>query len=145
MNLILIRYRHREHYIEGSLRSKDEQMCSTLENASTCLPEGTYTIRIVKCHQHARKMLLLGQAHCNKCPKLEFVCHNTTMPRYCPMLTPGNGAYGRTDGSILIGEYGGSGILIHPKETFIRIYDILRKSSERGHRLTLTIKNSETI
>lgn len=64
---------------------------------------------------------------------------NTCLPRYCPMLKPGNGIHGRKDGSILLGTRTALGLLVHPRASFDRLYDRLRKNQERGHEAQLLI------
>ena len=59
---------------------------------------------------------------------------------FCPMLAPGNGAYNRTDGAIIVGEYLVPGCLKHPKTAFDNLFDRIRKNIERGHDITLTIR-----
>lgn len=87
------------------------------------------------------KIWLEASTRCDHCPKLEFVCHNTTMPIYCPMLKPGNGVYNRLDGSILVGDCEVPGCILHPRTTFEALYQRIRKSIERGNQVVLTIKN----
>ena len=84
---------------------------------------------------------LEASTRCDRCPKLEFVCNNTTMPIYCPMLKPGNGVHNRLDGSIILGTRIVPGCLKHPKQAFDVVYGRIRKSIERGNQVTVTIKN----
>lgn len=141
MNIRIIRYCRKAQTIDGRLYiNRNMKICDTAENALHALPTGTYPIRIGKCHQHARKMPLLSStAPCDQCPKLQCVSINTPMPQYCPMLTPGNGAYKRADGAIILGENIVPGCLKQPVRAFERVYQIIRKASERGHKITLTI------
>lgn len=121
--------------IDGSAR-----ICHTLENSDSRVPAGEYIITLAKCKQYSRKMPLLNpKTPCNLCPKLKFVCNNTHLPCYCPMLKPGNGVCGRLDGSILVGQRNCLGSLIHPKTTFDLLYERIRKSVSRGHEVILTI------
>ncbi len=78
-------------------------------------------------------------APCNLCPKLKFVCMNSTLPCYCPMLKPGNGVHNRLDGSILVGQYNCLNSLIHPRTTFDPLYERIRKSLSRGNVVKLII------
>lgn len=142
MNITLVRYRKKTDHIDGHLKTDQGTLCDTLENATAVIPVGTYRISIIKCKQHSRKkpvIIVKKTPDCDACPLLESVSNNTSMPCYCPQITPGNGAYNRKDGAILVGTYNTSGSLIHPKRAFDNVYDILRKSIERGHNLTLTI------
>lgn len=144
MNIHIIRIRRKTETIDGHLYiNGSTKICDTAENALHALPAGTYPIHVCKCHQHSRKMPLIQfKDLCGQCPKLECVSNNTTMPTFCPMLTAGNGVYKRTDGAILLGEYLVPGCLKHPKAAFERVYQMIRKASERGHEITLTISES---
>ena len=142
LNLVLVRTRTIGEYTHGSLSIDGNKICSTLENANALVPSGNYQITLIKCKQYARKMLCLNpSAPCSKCHKLPFVCMNSTLPCYCPMLKPGNGVHNRLDGSILVGKYNCLGSLIHPKTTFDPLYERIRKSVSRGNNVTLTIKD----
>ena len=144
MNITLIRYRKKHDWIDGRLQSDIGYLADTVENLEAALPVGKYIIQVVKCKQHARKMPIVAvkPLACEHCSKLDFVCNNTSMPCYCPQICPGNGMHNRKDGAIIVGKYNCSGSLIHPKDTFSRIYEILRKTSERGNEITLTIKET---
>ena len=144
MHIVITRHRKTSETIDGRLTIDGLRICDTAENAITAIPAGTYEIRIIKCHQHARKMPVLVlhkdiTPSCAKCTKLKCISNNSTMPCKCPMLKPGNGVYHREDGSIILGTYLAPGCLTHPKEAFADFYDRIRKSIERGHALTITI------
>ena len=140
MNITIQRYRTRGEYIHGQLMIEGMRVCDTLENSNGAVPAGLYPIRLIKCKQYSRKMLCLNpKAPCTKCPKLPFVCTNSTLPCWCPMLKPGNGIHDRLDGSILVGQYYCLNSLIHPKKIFDPLYERIRKSISRGHQVTLTI------
>ena len=87
------------------------------------------------------ELWLEASTRCDHCPKLEFVCNNTTMPIYCPMLKPGNGIYNRADGSIILGTYIAPGCLKNSKEPFESLCERIRKLSSRGSEISLTIEN----
>ena len=168
MNIVITRYRKKAETVDGHLTIDGVYICDTAENTLSAIPAGIYPISIVKCKQHARKMPVLGATeNCKNCRKLNCVSNNTTMPVKCPMLKPGNGVYHRGDSSIILGTYICPGCLKLPKQAFDSVYDRLRKSAERqkqreqkrtcshsaesrpgvddsqrGHQLTLTIKES---
>ena len=130
----------RGEYTHGRLSIDGNHICDTLENALSCVPSGEYTITLLKCKQYSRKMLCLNpNAPCIQCPKLRFVCMNSTLPCYCPQIKPGNGIHNRLDGSIIVGRYNCLGSVIHPKSAFDNLYERLRKSISRGHQVKLTI------
>jgi len=140
MKIIITRNKSRNEYIHGRLTIDGDFVCHTLENANSRVPAGTYTIRLAKCKQYSRKMLLLNpKAPCLQCPKLSFVSNNTTLPCYCPMLKPGNGVHARLDGSIIVGKFNTWGSIIHPKNAFDPLYERIRKSLSRGNQVTLTV------
>ena len=129
-------------YTHGHLTIDGNRVCSTLENSNALVPAGTYEMSLIKCKQYARKMPCLNpQSTCDLCPKLPFVCNNTTLPCYCPMIKPGNGVHNRLDGSIIVGVYNCLGSLIHPKTTFDPLYERIRKSLSRGNQVKLLIKD----
>ena len=165
LNLVLTRLFTKGEYTHGSLSIDGIKICSTLENANALVPAGDYQISLVKCKQYSRKMLCLKaaikgedshaclsfpereqarpqvnpSAPCSKCPKLPFVCMNSTLPCWCPMLKPGNGIHGRLDGSILVGKYNCLNSLIHPKTIFDALYERIRKSLSRGNEVKISI------
>ena len=142
MHITLQRIRTHGEYVRGLLSIDGNRVCDTLENATSCVPAGTYIVTLLKCKQYARKMPCLNpQSPCDLCPKLPFVCNNTTLPCYCPMIKPGNGVHNRLDGSIIVGVYNCLGSLIHPKTTFDPLYERIRKAVSRGTVITLTIKD----
>lgn len=154
MNIIIKRIRKKPDTIDGHLYIDGRHICDTAENAHHCLPAGRYPIIIHKCHFRARKMplVMIGtkeklNARCNICKKPETVSINSTPHRggvgggllYCPMLCPGNGIHHRTDAAILVGTYLAPGCLTHPRSAFDALYERIRKSSSRGHDITLEI------
>ena len=127
-------------YAHGHLTIDGLRICETLENSSSCVPVGTYTVTLQKCKQYSRKMPCFNAAApCSKCPKQKLIYSNSVLPCYCPMLKPGNGVHHRLDGSILIGHYNSLGSLVHPKDVFDQLYERIRKSISRGHQVTLNI------
>ena len=73
-------------------------------------------------------------------PSSVEVSLNTRLPKRCTMLKPGNGIHGHREGHILVGIRGARGLLIHPRMTFDSLYGRIRKSLERGHSVTLEVK-----
>ena len=142
MNIVLNRILTKGEYCHGKLSIDGNRVCSTLENSNALVPAGEYVITLLKCKQYSRKMPCLNaQAPCDLCPKLKFVCMNSTLPCYCPQIKPGNGVHNRLDGSILVGQYNCLNSLIHPKDVFDPLYERIRKSVSRGNQVILTIKD----
>ena len=131
----------RGEYTHGQLTIDGNRVCDTLENATSCVPAGTYTVTLLKCKQYARKMPCLNpQSPCDLCPKLPFVCNNSTLPCWCPMLKPGNAVHNRLDGCILVGQYHCLNCLIHPKSIFDALYERIRKTISRGNQVILCVQ-----
>ena len=142
MKIMINRIRTIGEFTEGQLSIDGARICSTLENSNAQVPSGEYQLSLLKCKQYSRKMPCLNPAPpCDLCKKLPFVCTNSTLPCWCPMLKPGNGIHGRLDGSILVGKYNCLNCLIHPKTTFDALYERIRKSLSRGNEVILTIKD----
>ena len=149
MNITLQRISVKGEITEGHLRIDGLTICDTLENTFSCLAPGNYRVHLIKCRQHARKMPILSPvinnqssviSICSSCPRKPYIGINTSMPRFCPMLAPGNGIHNRHDGSILIGHCQCQGLLIHPREVFDSLYARLRMTIQRGNEVTLTIR-----
>lgn len=143
MNIELFRIRCKSEAIDGQIWIDDQRICDCAENAHHCLPEGTYQITVGKCRVLARKMPIVTSPSCppcSSCRRKPFASINTSTPRRCVQLRPGNGVYHRTDGSIIVGEYLAPGCLKHPRSTFDNLFDRIRKAAERGHDITLTIR-----
>ena len=142
MNIIIQRDRPRGEYVHGQLTIDGNRVCQTLENALSCVPAGEYVISLLKCKQYSRKMPCLNaNSPCAQCPKLKFVCSNSTLPCYCPQIKPGNGVHDRHDGSIIVGQYNCLGSIIKPRDIFDALYERIRKSISRGNVVTLIIKD----
>ena len=137
-----------KHYISGSLIIDGQTICDTEENAFSALPVGEYRIVRHHCKQYTRYMLLVLPysfqelaltARCNNCKLIEHEGLNATMTCQCPMLKPGNGVRGRTDGSIILGTRIVPGCLIHPVQAFNPLAERIRKAVSRGKVITLKI------
>lgn len=146
---ILIRRTHKtEVAIDGYLSINNERNCDTAECREKALPLGEYPISMVKCKQYGRRCICVGHPDCTTCTQLktDYLGNNTIMPKVCPMLKMGNGVVARPDGSIILGErVGGTetpvwGSMIHTKAAYDRVFDCIRKSLERGHKVKLRIQ-----
>ena len=129
---------------EGRLSIDGIHICDTLENTFSCLAPGHYCVHLIKCSQYARKMPIVlslspSPSDCAACPRRTYVNHNTAMPRFCPMIKPGNGIHSRQEGSILVGLRQCQGLLVHPREVFDTLYARLRMTIQRGKEITLKI------
>lgn len=141
MLIVINRNNPRGEYTHGQLIIDGVRICDTLENSLSMVPSGSYDITLLKCKQYSRKMLCLNaNVPCSKCPKQKFVCNNSTLPCYCPMLKPGNGVHNRHDGSIIVGVYNCLGSIIKPRDIFDTLYERIRKSISRGNKVILCVK-----
>ena len=166
MQIIINRKELRKSAIAGSLYIDGQYICDTAENAQTALPSGKYRIVRHYCHQYNRFMPLVQRLefneerlsikefrstlnfqrstfNCSHCHPLEEVSLNTVMPKYCPMLKPGNGVYGRNDGSILLGTQIVPGCLSNPIQAFAPLAERIRKAIKRNKVITLVIQTTE--
>ena len=150
MNITLQRINIKGEITEGKLVIDGLTICDTLENSYSNLAPGHYRIHLHKCHQHARKMLLLTPIcnqssiidNCSLCKRLHNVSLNTAMPRFCPMLKPGNGIHNRRDGSILIGRRRCMGLLIDTRKVCNALYARLRMTCKRNNEIIINIINA---
>ena len=159
MKIEIKRTEVRAEAISGTLTINGQYICDTAENRLTALPAGQYRIIRHYCKQYNRFMPLVGHPEqtnshpelvsgsktCEQCQQLEEeeVSLNTTLPSYCPMLKPGNGVQGRTDGSILLGTLIVPGCLKHPLAAFDPLAERIRKALSRNKEITLTICHPE--
>ena len=134
---------------EGRLSIDGIHICDTLENTFSCLVPGHYRVHLIKCSQYARKMPIVlspslspSLSDCAACPRRTYVNQNTVMPRFCPMIKPGNGIHSRRDGSILVGRRQCHGLLVHSREVFDTLYARLRMTIQRSKEITLKIINA---
>ncbi len=151
MNIIIKRTQSIKHFVEGHLYIDEKLICDTLENTYSCLVPGEYHVHLHKCSQYGRKMILISPTtndlesiidNCPECLRKRLVNINTVMPRFCPMIKPGNGIHNRHDGSIVVGTRSSLGCIIHPRNAFAALYDRIRKNVERGRVVTLEIKET---
>lgn len=150
MNITLQRISMKGEITEGRIRIDGFAICDTLENTYSCLVPDEYHVHLHKCSQYGRKMILLSPTtndlesiidNCPECLRKRLVNINTVMPRFCPMIKPGNGIHKRHDGSILVGHRQCQGLLIHPREVFASLYARIRMNIQRGNEVTLQITN----
>ena len=151
MKIVIKRMHRKGEVTEGRLFIDEIYVSDTLENSIFCLVPGNYPVSLIKCKQHLRKMICISptsplnvkrfRTPCDDCPLLEYVGNNTSMPLHCPQLKPGNGVFGRNDGSIIIGKRHCFGCIIHPLEAFDLLFNRIRMSLKRGHSVTLEIKD----
>lgn len=139
-----------EDAIDGTLCIDNQYFCDTVEHGPTSLPVGPYRIVRHFCKQYKRYMPLIVSdpyraspaSRCEHCQPLETISSNTPLPVYCPMLKPGNGVNGRTDGSIIMGTQIVPGCLGHPSQVFELFAERIRKASKKTTDVSLIITES---
>ena len=140
MKIELRRIRIQGESIDGAIYINGVQVCDTAENIRTTLPSGNYPVRLIKCKQYKRKMPIITKSpDCKQCFHRRMITSNTVLPCKCPMLKPGNGIHNRTDGSILVGVHICPGCLKNSEQVFYRLYQRIRKHTERGKPVVLSI------
>lgn len=140
MEINIVRKEFGKSCIYGELSINHVKICDMAECAHSALPAGVYRLSLRQCHQHKRKILSLSAVPppCKTCHPIEFVGPNTVMPVLCPMLTNGNGACGRVDGTIVVGTFAG-GAIIHSAEIYGKLRSRIRKAIARGHEVYVRI------
>lgn len=152
--------------IEGTLTIDGKRICDTAECKDGAVPEGEYTVRLQYMRPYQKRMMVLwpkrpdgiypndgrlpiydlksGRWQCRlpdwQLPREYEAGINTLMPFCVPMLKPGNGVNGRTDGSIIVGRAIGIGGMLHPVGTYQRLYDRIRQAIHRRKEVIVEIK-----
>lgn len=154
--IILTRTFRSAEAAHGRLRIDGEHVCHTLEHTSQCLPPGRYAVGLHTCRLYRRRLILISGPleggpscpllpptdRCRLCPRQAAVNWNTALRGHCLRMRPGNGIHGITDGSILVGTYGGLGFILRGRDAFDAIYDRIRMSAARGHSVELEIREA---
>lgn len=133
-----------------------ERICDTVEREGGNLAPGEYRVEIAKCSFHHRKMLFLHRLQseisspsdeaplscsCESCSCQSSACQSCAEERKhhgrghlsalhavkCPMFQPGNGPFTLRQGGILVGEACPPGFVIHSQDTFLQLYDRIKK------------------
>lgn len=145
-----------------------ERICDTVEREGGNLAPGEYRVEIAKCSFHQRKMLFLhrlqsensssrdeAQVACSgeSCANQSRACQSCTEERKhherghlsalhavnCPMFQPGNGPFTLRQGGILVGEACPPGFVIHSQDTFLQLYDRIKKVISRKGEVVVEV------
>lgn len=111
--------------VAGELAIDGMKIADTAENLAHMLPEGTYTVGIETVRRQHRKMPFIT----NGKAKRHVSC--------------GNGVYGSFARCVNVGKMICPGYLKNTRETFCRLYQRLRKTIERGNRVTVRIVSND--
>ena len=123
MEIILIRYCYSRWGVMGALYIDGLCICHTCEHPDRHLSVGKYDVNL-----KGEKLFINSLVKCGKKAK-------------CPAIRDGNGPFHSTDGSIIVGKYRASGLVINSEQT----YNVLLKRADRCNKndksITLTIKD----
>lgn len=146
-----------------------ERICDTVEREGGNLAPGEYRVEIAKCSFHQRKMLFLHRLQsekssssdeaqvacaCQSCSCQSSSCQSCADERKhherghlsalhavkCPMFQPGNGPFTLRQGGILVGEACPPGFVIHSQDTFLQLYDRIKKVIARKGEVVVEVK-----
>lgn len=159
IELILDRVAKRESYTIGHLyiidkNGKEVKFCDTLEDTDrgltsrmglleirdkkvfgeTAIPTGTYDIDMKSPSPRFGAQPFYKKVCSGRVPRLVDV------PGYQGVLIHVGNTARNTHGCILVGENKRKGEVINSKETFIKLYNYLKKASSGGDRITITIR-----
>jgi len=164
LEIKITRTRVKSQTTDGYLTIGGQHICETAENTRYCLPAGSYHIQFDVCNQYGKKMPRIVSIdnrlssidckatidnrpstidihpRCSKCLRKKLGSMHGNLPCYCPMIKVGNGAYNRTDGSIIVGEYLQPGILLHSGNAFEKLYQRIKKATQRETEIRLIIQ-----
>lgn len=154
MKLTLKRIAKRDTYTIGKLYINDEYFCDTLEDkdrglkqtmslseikakkvyGKTAIPAGTYEVTLNMISPKYSKKLWYVSFCGAKMPRI------MNIPGYDGVLIhPGNTDID-TMGCLLVGKNKVVGKLVESKDTFAKLYPILKAAAAKGERITITIK-----
>lgn len=127
--------------IDGELSVNGQKICDTTENGTVYLQSGCYHISLRFCKHFNQYMPAIGQAGCKKCSDVENFTPSSVLPRRCPMLRNGNGAYGCTDGSILLGTRVVTGCVKNSLQSFNRVLELIKREQRDNKKISLIIED----
>ena len=140
-----------------------ERICDTVEREGGNLAPGEYRVEIAKCSFHQRKMLFLHRLQSEKsssCDEAQLAracesraCQSCAEERKhherghlsvlhavkCPMFQPGNGPFTLRQGGILVGEVCPPGFVIHSQDTYLQLYDRIKKVISRKGEVVVEV------
>lgn len=168
MKLVLNRFRTVRGAVVGRLSQEivdrkggvvdHEHICDTVEREGGCLEPGEYRVVVAKCRSFARQMIFLEPIRddspsssslplpetCKLCrmerKSHEFGCLEELYALPCPMMQPGNGPFRLRQGGILVGEACPPGFVIHSQDTFLQLFDRVKKVIARKGEVVVEVK-----
>lgn len=170
MKLSLVRFRNVRGAVIGRLYQDKsdcrgnlvdrEHICDTVEREGGNVSPGEYLVSVAKCRAHQRKMLFLSPLHsalpvskqssapspatCELChgERKHHECGHLSLLHSipCAMLQPGNGPFTLRQGGILVGEACPPGFVIHSQDTFLQLYERIKKVMSRGGEVRVEVR-----
>ena len=122
MEIILIRYCYSRWGVMGALCIDGLCICHTCEHPDRHLSLGEYKVK-----KERERLRIVGS------PQGGYHC--------LPVFRPGNGPFVYRDGSIIVGKYRASGLLIHSQASYAMLYMRIDRCNKSDKSITLTIKD----
>ncbi len=141
MNIIIYRRRFSRWGVDGTLVIKGVKVCNTLEHPERLLPAGEYKIALLSVVMNKDKKKSGKKSQLSK--KMPIILkkgsHIPTDVSRFPYLMPGNGPLTLKKGCIILGKAVATGLVIHSREHFDRLYERLKKGVKTYEGVSLTI------
>lgn len=141
MNIIIYRRRFSRWGVDGTLVIKGVKVCNTLEHPERLLPAGEYMVNLLSVVMSKEtKMNGDKKLQSKKMPViLKKGLRFPVITSKYPYLMPGNGPLTLKKGCIILGKAVATGLVIHSREHFDRLYERLKKGVKAHEGISLTI------
>ena len=140
MDIIIYRRRFTRWGVDGTLVIKGVKVCNTVEHPKHLLPPGEYKIAFTPIAMKKNKGDKTDAKHVRIMPVIlkqsERVRDVTSQH---PYLMPGNGPLALKKGCIILGKAVATGLVIHSREHFDRLYERLKKGVKTYEGVSLSI------
>lgn len=142
MEIILHRTKVDENITEGYISIKNKPICDTVENTLYCIARGKYRIELEDCRQYKDICIVTSSLfrNCTNCMRHRIGSLHANLPCYCPMIKRGNGAYNRTDGSIIVGKQYLKGVVLESQKAYKHLFSRIRRAIHRDEEVTLVVE-----
>lgn len=141
MNIIIYRRRFSRWGVDGTLVIKGVKVCNTLEHPERLLPAGEYMVNLLSVVTSKETEMDGDQKlRSKKMPVILKKGHRfQKITSEYPYLMPGNGPMTLKKGCIILGKAVATGLVIHSREHFDRLYERLKKGVKSYEGISLTI------
>ena len=141
MNIIIYRRRFSRWGVDGTLVIKGVKVCNTLEHPERLLPAGEYMVNLLSVVT-SKETEMDGDKKLQS-RKMPVILKKESLPPRItsnyPYLMPGNGPLTLKKGCIILGKAVATGLVIHSREPFDRLYERLKKVVKTHEGISLTI------